>query len=343
MSEITSEISTALASSSEVKSNKPQPNKQPHKRKPPFKGKQDNKRPRYTGPEHPVAFNQQQLSKTLSTTPVIAPHRIQTSTIGLYSLATLVHKVLISRDSKLNNSFSLDSLVYCSTLATIYRLYQVGEDIGYHFDTPHSYSTLKQLALAIVLPEPICRYIESIGKVDTLTGVSVVPYIPTMKELLTSSDHLDLAEYAARVTKDISVLRQYVKDGEPEYPDDLDWDDIFSISLHSSAVIDYISGTQRGYKANVLFRKCDFSVTTGKPEFLVSYKSMGIHRTGFAPYEMEDNLVQIGATFGFRNEDKRSQWQGDNACIPALHQARNFIYEVYVVSNIMSQLTAPTR
>lgn len=341
MSEITSEISTAMAGSSEPKS-KQQPSQQ-GKRKVPFKGKVNNKRSRFTGPEHPVSYQQSSLPKTLSTTPIIAPHRIHTSTVGLLSFATLVHKVLVNRDSKLNNTFALNSFIYCSTLATLYRLYSLGELIGYHFDTPSCYSTLKQLARAIVLPEPICRYIESIGKVDTLTGVSVVPFIPSLKEMIVGSDFINLADVLALAKGDASELSEYMENGVYNFPEDLDWDDVFSSLLNSDVVTDYISGTQRGYKANVHFRVCDFTVITGKPEFLVSYEDHGKTRHAFAPYVMEDNLVQIGATFGFRNETKRSHWFGDNSCIPAIHQARNFIYDVFVVSNIMLQLTAPPR
>jgi len=182
---------------------------------------------------------------------------------------------------------------------------------------PEAYSKLEQAARVIVLPEPLCKLIEAIGAVTLDNGVSVAPYAPTDKQLHDTDffpnygDLLMLAKGDAAQNDAVA----------------LDW-----AACNLSAVIDpeviynYIAGTSRGYRANIMFRKVAYDETGGKGEFLVTTEKLPGGICGITPQRMEEVTARTGAIYSFRTDLLRPKWFAGRDVLPALCATEEFEY-----------------
>lgn len=293
--------------------------------------KQRNKKPysrskpqRFNQPSAKVAYAEKSLPATLSTRVIKYYHPIHTNTSGIDAFSKFVYQTYSARDKRLENAFSQELLSYVSTLALTYKIYRLSNRLCYGMRKPSFYSELEEFSTALTLPEPIAKYIESVGKVLIPSGICLVPYAPTEAELQSHTGFLH--------------LRTLVEGQHP--PEGVAGDGkIFLSSLH---VGNYMMGAAIGAKFGTLFRKVDWSIEEGTLSSVSAFscESGTGKMIGYAPCEMDQVQCQLGACYRLREVTRRDQWIGDNQDYRLVHETDSFHENVFIVDKIMNHMMA---
>lgn len=273
-----------------------------------------------------MAYAEKNLPATLSTRVIRYYHPIHTSTSGIDTFSRYVYKTYAARDKRLENAFSQELLSYVSTLALTYKIYRLSNRLCYGLRKPSFYSELEEFSLALTLPEPIAKYIESVGKVLIPSGICLVPYAPTLSELSSHSGFLDL-----------KTLVDGPDTSRPTVGEVSTRDKIFLCSLY---VGNYMMGAAIGAKFGTLFRRIDWSIEEGSPSSVSAFsvESRTGKLIGYAPFEMDQVQCQLGACYRLRMIDARDSWLGHNLDFRLVHETDSFHEEIFIVDKIMNHM-----
>jgi hypothetical protein len=207
--------------------------------------------------------------------------------------------------------FTRELLAYATCVATLYRLFRVSTESGYSYEL-HQLSDLKQMAEATILPEPLAKFIESIGSVTHEHSV----YVP----------HIRNFQYYRRM---LCTARLHI-------PDDFKSDRPDDHYIDHEAFIGYLESTGRGYKSGVRMRKVAPTLD-GTAEFLAAYRGEVDEATAYYPSMGVESLAQLGAAYRLRNVENRDVWFGHRDSI-----TYNFISDTYDQALLLSQVTIDT-
>lgn len=269
---------------------------------------------RFNNPDKNVtSYQSTPLPTSIVIQPIQAFFRIHTSPVRLVTFIKMVYDVIVSRDHKFENRLSKNVLVYVSLLAFYYRLISVGIAHGYFFPS-YSITKLKQAVTSLLLPDAICQAIECIGKITLPDGKTLVPHVPTQREIKESAEH---------IVPKISTAAADVRHPLGEENIDIE------------TIVKYVMCTTRGVKSNILFRKLNLNNTDGRLEFSVARETTANGCVARATYQMEEALAHLGAAYGFRDLETESSWCGpDNKYLSYAHQSTHFDPDLFVVTKI---------
>lgn len=272
------------------------------------------------------------LPSTIVVQPIQTFFSVHTGSKNLIKFVDLIYQVIVSRDHKMSRNLTPEHLEYVSLLSFHYRLVQVGLKAGYSFPT-FSISNLKMAAESLLLPDPICKFIECIGVTRLPNGMTIVPYVPTDKEVHEHEDfvHPFSIEEMRLKFPDVEVDGELVP-AEPtsEYYDG---------AINDDMIVDYNARTTRGFKSNVLFRRILFDNIEGRVEFSIARESNGRDCNARSVFQMEDALAHLGATYGFREIETRSNWLGDdNEYLSYVHASTPFKPDIFIVHKVANDL-----
>jgi len=264
------------------------------------------------------------LPSSIVVQPIQAFFKIHTGSKNLIKFCNLIHQVIISRDHKMERLLSQSCLSYVSLLAFYYRIVQIGMKAGYAYPTS-STTNLKMVAESLLLPEPICKFIECIGVVKLPNGMTIVPYVPTDAEISEHADHVH--PYS------IEDMRKEAVGGAAHDTTLLDG------AINDTKIIDYNARTTRGFKSNVLFRRVLYDNVEGRVEFSVARESNTRDCNARSVFQMEDALAHLGATYGFRDLGNRGDWLGeDNSYLSYVHASTPFNPDIFIVHKVANDL-----
>lgn len=204
----------------------------------------------------------------------------------------MIYRVIRDKDYRIAQNITELMLTYVTILAYCNRVVQTA--ISTVTAVPQQASRLKQVTNGILLPDVLCRYIESIGKVEMASGVVLVPWAAEYENMFPEGCRImiDPAEILAEMGRPI-----------PEGPWAIDVD----------VVIAYNAATSRGARSGIGFREVDNSTLSGREEMFVSYQEEQDQMlTPFAPQRMSSATIQLGACYQFRNYAEIRQWFGRN-------------------------------
>jgi len=268
-----------------------------------------------------TSYQAQTVPRSLVVQPIKRYFQLHTGSKHLVSMARTVYNVIVTRDRKLA-VVSPEAFIHATLIGFHYRLIQTGISCGYSFPT-YSISSLADVARALLLPDIICKAIESIGAVTLPNGMTVVPRIPTDTEMGSSTEfvHPKTLELTAAATA----------------PDDQLF---YKGALRQDICVDFISKTTIGVKANVLFRKIAYDNIEGRPEFAIAREDTEARTIARAMYPIEDALAHLGAVYGFRSLPKDPKlWLGsDEEYFSYTHASTEFQPDLFIVHKIATEL-----
>lgn len=288
-------------------------------------------KPRFNQPSAKLAYAEKSLPATLSTRVIKYYHPIHTNTSGIDAFSKFVYQTYSARDKRLENAFSQELLSYVSTLALTYKIYRLSNRLCYGMRKPSFYSELEEFSTALTLPEPIAKYIESVGKVPIPSGICLVPYAPTESEL-TSHPGFPILR---NLVEDIPAAADDPPEGAVITTDD-------KIFLSSQHVGNYMMGAAIGAKFGTLFRKVDWSIEDGTLSFVSAFTcEPGTGKMiGYSPCEMDQVQCQLGACYRLRDVASRDTWIGMNQDYRLVHETDSFHENVFIVDKIMNHMMA---
>jgi hypothetical protein len=286
-------------------------------------------KPRPNQPSGKINYSEKSVPATLSTRVLKYYHPIHTATTGIDSYARIIYNTYSFRDKRLETAFPVELLSYVSTLALQYRIYTIGATIGYALRKPSYYSKLESLSENLTLPEPIAKYIESIGPVQIATGICLVPHVPTEPQLIENADYANiealvsgLPDYDAPV---VPAARRVLRS---------------KTFLSTPLVGRYMMGAVIGAKFNNLFRKVDLTSHNGSVVFISAYSESNGGLIGHSPQEMEAAQCQLGACYRLRNIDERISWLGTNDDYRLVQNTAPFDETIFIIDKVMNHMTA---
>lgn len=274
-----------------------------------------------TQPQSKLNYSEKPVPITLSTRVIKYFHPIHTGTAGIDHFSRIVYATYAARDRRLETAFPVELLAYVSSLALTYRIASLGSHFGYNLRSPTYFRALEEVSKALVLPEPIAKYIESVGSFQLSSGICLVPYVPTAAQLASNSDYLDLATT-------LEALPDFVRPARATHK-------VFISTAHVSR---YMMGAAIGAKFNTLFRKVDWSIKEGSAAFIASYTPVDETLVGHAPQEMEQAMCQLGACYRLRNDSLRDTWIGSNADYRLVQDTPPFDETIFILDQVMNHM-----
>lgn len=334
---------------------KPPPSTEPAQR-PRKKPYDRNKQPRFNRPSDKNPYLQKTIPATLATSVIKYFHPIHTSTAGIDTFSKLIYEIYSARDQRLEKAFTPGLLSYISTLALTYRIYNTAITLGYNLRKPSFYSDLNEIAPALSLPEPIAKYVESVGSFLIASGICLVPHAPSAAELAAHVDFLymeDLIEEETGSASSVSEERREVpphrspdrsargnrrraRVSRPTQPPPAREKVFIDIDLVGT----YMKQAAAGLKFGTLFRKVDYTKTEGNASFISAFTELGRHRlNGYSPMAIEQTLCQLGACYRFRHMDERTQWLGSNDDYRCVQETGSFIEISFITDKVVGHMT----
>jgi len=256
------------------------------------------KKPVYRNKQHGKSHSAPQSKQTTSSL-LIQPSRslfpIFCSNIGTARLASIIFRLLTSRDAKLQQSITLLQCEYVTTMAFLNRLVILGTDLGYTLGIDGA-SRLKECAKGIWLPQLLAKYIESLGSYTLASGVTVVPWVSDYETMFPNGNSpvmrgpASILEDAGRVV--------------PLSP----W------AIDTEWIINWNMSMTRASRQGLKFQQISTTVTEGRAEMVCSYCEQGdqgaIFTVPYAPQTISTAEAQLGAAYQFRNIAETEDWPG---------------------------------
>lgn len=212
-----------------------------------------------------------------------------TSNLGVRTVAAIIYDSMVGRDYRLGQTITLIQLQYVLCIAWCNRLCQIGQSEGTAF--PLQASRLKSIASGIVLPDILCKFVECIGKVRTLSGVEVVPWVADYHQLFENDLMVSPADLLHEAERPIP---------RGDWALDVDW------------IIAYNDATTRAGRTGMKFRNVDNAALSGRPELLVSYSVVEEELIPWCPQVLLESEGQLGAAYQWRNRADIDRWPGTN-------------------------------
>lgn len=246
----------------------------------------------YGGPAKKPRFNKGNISyskettgpKSILTTPITTYFPIYTSLEGLAPWIIATKTILSSKDRRFDD-VSLDLFQYAAHLCLYNRIYRVAQACG-DFRTIVS-DDFRVITENLLLPDPICSMIESVGVVQHVSGIKVVPYAPIVDEI----GNLGFVNPRSFVT-DWDQSEGTTSKKKHKSP----------LAVNKRAIAEYMNQILR-FSGLMRMRKVIYSELTGKDEFLVAYKSHGPMIVPFTSSPMAVPCSQLGASYMWRPVD----------------------------------------
>lgn len=241
-----------------------------------------------------------------------------TSTIGCQSFVSRIYNWCVGKDFRYGNTVALQAMQYATVIAMIARMALISETVGTRIDDYTS--RLKSVSKSIVLPGPICKMIECLGKVTRPGLPTVVPYFP------------DWATYLAHpewYTSPVVLLEELGRE-VPLTP----W------AIDTECLADYINHSARGVSRNLGFRTVNNEVLDGRQELLYGYILPMFAEPGelqpAGPMQLSQAEAELGAAYCWRRHDE--EW---NIHTSGAHLVRpDFVGSRFDVPTLVARLAS---
>lgn len=317
------------------------------------------KQPRFNRPTDKIPYQQKTIPATLATRVIKYYHPIHTSTAGIDTYCKFVYDTYSARDQRLQKAFTPGLLSYVSTLALTYRIYNTALTLCYNMRKPTFYNTLAEIATVLTLPEPIAKYIESVGSFLISSGICLVPHAPSAAEMLAHEDFLFLEDLVDTPTGSTSSVADEQEEElphrspvrsvrgnrgraaasrstQPRRPPARE-----KVFISSQHVGNYMMGAAAGLKFGALFRKVDYTKTEGNASFISAFTELDDNRlVGYSPMAIEQTLCQLGACYRFRHIEERNEWLGQNDDYRCVHETDSFLETPFIIDKVLNHMAS---
>jgi hypothetical protein len=235
-----------------------------------------------------ASFDRQPEKSILYTYPLSFYFMIQASFTGVNLVISNFYNALRFRDSKLTSLLPELELKYAVVMSVIYRCGTVCNRTA--AKTIRNLDLIGDSVRDLMLPDFLCKYIESFGSVKLSSGINVIPYFADYHQLQGNGCFYD-PKY---------ILQELGKTSDEHWS-------------HCPEIIDTVHDSMsRALKGALRLRKVDYENVDGRDEFLAAYSySRGRRLNCFAPQQMEQSICQLGACYQFRNVETAEDWKGN--------------------------------
>lgn len=235
---------------------------------------------------------------------------------GIFDLCEAVYSSFISRDRQLIQYCSLFTFQYTSYCLAFIKMLRLD---AYRGKLVPQLSCLNEYFEHILVPTAIADFIDSLGKVKTPNGITV---IPTLGDIYRSTGHANRVNWTYNLNplpimlSDRDMWTNWHEDLPPlncsEAP--LIALNVDEFGIASSIIVSYIQMTGRLLKYGTL-RTCDKSLE-GTPTQLVSLrKGHGSGCVPASPYPIEIAHARKGIAYAFHDEGDLHLWPDSNKSV----------------------------
>lgn len=256
-------------------------------------------------PKDSASFEKRSSAPISTTYPTLTIYEIATSFLNVNNICEIYYSIMQNRDRKFTSCFSSSEFSYIIHLSIYLRcaLITTASKTSVIFGL----SDLKSLLSDILLPVPMCEYIETFGLIELTSGLKVIPYFRDLTEMCTKPGFIKTRVLYNRINADrrtamLPEAAHRIYAGQP-------LDDPNALIICPDVVQRYSNAVSRAYTKAIRVRKVDYSNINGRAEFLTSFEHTADGMTNcFSLEPISIPECQLGAAYGFHFNELTSQF-----------------------------------